>query len=409
MAKRMAVCAALAASCVACAGARAGDAAAAAAASAARAASYKVLRGAEGRLSVVGRDSGTNLMIVRWVEDVMTRLERFTGLDLPFDRDRPFAVLVLERPSDSAARNEGGGFKVDVPGWRVVVHLPWTHRGLEDDAALCGALLDAWVAGARGDAPPWDELRPEGSRVPRWFALGLTQALLPETRADGIDAVLWRWWNGTLPTLPSFLASPPTAADAADGCIGVGLALWIGNSPRRQDIFRALWAAWATDTADVTWWAARMAGGDSPVGLDEAWEEWLLEQARTVRSPGKTTELDARRLIDGLLIYPSLYGIPFGRTPYRPVPWRDLIARRHEPWALDFCRRKSAALRVLGAGRGDGPERVIDAYGAFLNALAAGHNPGLLGELLDQAETERAKFAQAWTERLGNEKLTTDQ
>ena len=139
-----------------------------------------------------------------------------------------------------------------------------------------------------------------------------------------------------------------------------------------------------------------LPGDQTPVELEKGWDRWLLAQRRTVLLPGVTSKEDVQRLCAALLLYPGAFGIPLNDQPLRPVPWEFLVTQREARWMGSFSRSKAADLQIMVAGCGEDVKRVVNAYCAFLGALATGANVSRLNPLLVTARSERDCLLLEW-------------
>lgn len=348
----------------------------------------KVYRSPSGRIVVVGKHAGANLLVGKWADEVLARFEDVTELTCPLTRRAPLMITIpLEVPADAAAP----AVRRDASGKRLVVSGPMATGDIVADAGLCACLLDLWIANTANTPPAGrgsDDELPD-TPVPDWLAVGIARNLYPERRAAAAGVVLAAWERGQLPPLLMCLTADTERADAS---IRACWALFVGaiadareGGDWLRDVLTSAAAGRGRGPASPR---VRLFPELTPDEIEVWWDGVILEERRVVRRPGRLTAEGRRRFEAALLLYPGTFGMPLSHELYDPFPWEMLIARRDERWVPSFCRRKLTALHVMAAGRGRVLQETAAAFGAFLRGLADGESERVLRRALADARAQ---------------------
>jgi hypothetical protein len=339
----------------------------------------KVYRSPSGRVAVVGANTGENLTVGRWADDVLARFEKATGIDCPSPPGNPITITVQALASNAVA-----SITVTERGQRLRIHGGFEVDRASADRILCAFLIDRCVAAYRSTH------RIDGATVPAaappaWLVSGLARSLYAARRAQDAAAALAAWRKAQLPTIAACLSAVRDDGDA--------MPPWgfLVSSLLRRKASPGLMESAVAELArggalDIDWLCGTVFDGVSPADVEVWWDGVVLKQRRVVRAPGQLTSAGREAFEAALLLYPGTFGMPLSRTLYEPIEWSRLIAMKREPWIPEFCRRKATSLRMLAAGRGEDIEKAADAYAVFLQDLARGKRDSRLRDGLDAAE-----------------------
>lgn len=356
-----------------------------------------------GSFLVVAADPKEALLLLRWLEDSADYVEDVVGQPIPFG-ERGNLTFVLhrlgnvERPRAGTSREAAGARLAQ----RLVVFTRTAAVSDDVSCVLARLLLERYVwALAATNAP-----RKEPQPVPYWLAEGVSQSADSGLRARNCERAIAEWKQGRIPSIGRFLEGATQAPEPDPGPEAAGTAAsddpagreatraicsvlvsWLQSLPGGPARFQAILGRLAAgEPVTPEWLAGVVPGAKSAADLDRQWDGWMLRQKSVIRLPGVLTASGVDELGEGLLLYPGQCGMPLSDAPREPVPWRELIRRRDEPWIREFVQSKTVGLRVQSAGRGPEIAAVVERYAEFLDALGRGKSESRLTRLLETAE-----------------------
>ena|GEM_PF-4003046 len=342
------------------------------------------IRSTSGAWEVFGTNDMEMAAALRWGEEAARSLERLVG---PFNDEPSVGRLVL--PPASVATTSAV-WKVAVTNGVVVRRLdlpsadpPDLGRSLP---SLCGLLL------AQPGAPGRDAAR----FPPAWLCVGLAQNLHAANREWNAGELLRRWREGRAGTLRSAFDSVQTAAPP-DPVVCGALVTWILSWEQGTQCIRAIISGLDEDGRAVSpEWLLQWRGGcGSAADLDEKWDEWILSRRTMVYQAG---------LVTPALVLELETEMTFCGRDGRVLRGRDLAyARSVEPWVRTAAASRSAAVRLMGAGRDAVFQEAVSAVADFLDSVADGRSSARRrGEMLRRAEeaveAARRRAEELWPE-----------
>lgn len=345
---------------------------------------HKVTRSASGRFSVVGLNTGENLLVSRWADEVCERLDGCVGGLFPDGLARPLPILV-----ESSEGSQGEPGATPAADGALCVRAPLQMDMEAANEALCAWLL-AYAVSARLETAA---AATNAAPVPQWLAVGLSRCIYPVTRAHDAELALELWDEGQVEPLADFLRTAEGELNPRSRAVAGALLTWVAAAPRRADALQgALRSLAAGRPIDLGWWRSVARHAAVWADVEAAWDNWMLRQGRVVHTPGRTTPATLRRFHAALLLYPGVCGIPLSSEPYRSMAWESLPAARDEVWTPGFCVSKRASLRLLAAGRSEDLKRATEAYVRFLDALAERKSVRTLTRRLAEAREASEKL-----------------
>ncbi len=348
-----------------------------------------LLKSADGATWVVGGDSLDRMLLLDWVEDVSTRVERLTGL--PRTRQgRGLGVVLMD--DDPAALPAVESLQYLVDG-RLEQRLRLTHGSVFPrdtlETELCRLLGWGYVVDHAAGAAPRDALGvwvaetvPAG--VPDALALGMRGALTPETRAAASDLLYREWTRGRLPPLATYLRAagacavgPPEPGLRMEEAYAIMLVNWITTAPTRAERWACVFARLASGGGlgpDVL--IECLSGEGARVAdLEERWDAWILAQPRRILAPGVTRPMDWALLRAELEIPRGQQGLPNDPDLPPRLALEALAAYRGAAWMPRVAQAKALRLRTLALGRGEDLHAVVDPLCEYLDLLTRGARP----------------------------------
>ena len=203
-----------------------------------------------------------------------------------------------------------------------------------------------------------------------------------QTRSDGS-----RWMRILVPA-PGYADRYALRSAAAQGFFLALEGREVGESAVRQALRDAdpLLRA-ADDRCDLALWRTQ---GVYTAGRDD---EAYLTLQRKVLTPGRAAPEDAAVFASRLSLYAPYYALPFAGE-FSGCSFDEAIElAARDPIVRYAAIRKIPEVVLYGGGRGEKMTAAVDAYVAFLQALATGRSePAELRELLSQAD-EKLKGA----------------
>ena len=298
--------------------------------------------------------------------------------------DHPISIQLGDRTNDLRVL---GSYAPDVAGVeRERIEIPDPAHGDLDQLriALAQAFWREWrraLPVSSGAKPPQDP--------PAWLLTGLARHLGGEHRLEDLETVQEQWRRGRLPPLTELLAATPPVAMQHPSLQAV-VAYWLlEHSGERLGVLLRRLGEGATWSPALV--AESMQDRKSVNGLSEAWDAWQANVMREVRQVGVTTAGMVRAFDALLQIYPGDHGLTM------PDAWRGRSFAECMSWTVtpemqEALRAKANAIRGFAAGRDGSLQRVAAAYGAFLEAVAAGAPAERQKNLLEDAEAGRRQI-----------------
>jgi hypothetical protein len=348
--------------------------------------------------------SGTNRLevmdLTRWADTLAIRIESTLKLKLPA-QEHPIRITIL--PPDA---NESAS---------VTRHERYEPKGLLQWLLITGyetvpvarvqeELVHLLLASLIRDRRPSPASATPGGTIPDWFTAAVIHNLTSESRDQDYLQVSDAWRAGNLPSMPEYLAKH-WRPDAPPEPVPVSALLlqWILAEADAKRCLDHLWPRFRNRTPitaeDLI---PFFPGATSPASLDLAWDDWLLKQRHRVRIPGQPSPHALEQLEAQLLLYPADSAIGVTNEAFQPIALRDLVKQHEKKWVPSAAAGKAIRLRLLGAGRDGEFREVVNAYGAFLDALAEKRSERALTERLEIAEQK----LNAYKERLRTQTYT---
>ena len=363
---------------------------------AALAARPRMLRSSSSRVVVIGHNTGENLRVSRWAEAILSRIKALDCVPVPFSRTATFVIHIV--PSSEKTRDAELAW-IETPGRRMVLTDVAFVETYEVADVFCRGVLQACVLDvARRNVAKGEPLSALRIRdVPPWLSVGLARNLYVANRSADRRRVLTQWQDGELLPMSDLLRAKENTSLKQDPAVMGCLVRWLLDGTDAASAWTDIFETLARGAPlDFAWMVDVLPGDQTPVELEKGWDRWLLAQRRTVLLPGVTSKEDVQRLCAALLLYPGAFGIPLNDQPLRPVPWEFLVTQREARWMGSFSRSKAADLQIMVAGCGEDVKRVVNAYCAFLGALATGENVPRLNQRLVTARSERDRLLLEW-------------
>lgn len=336
--------------------------------------SASIMKSSSGRFMLIGTNRVELLMMGRWLEEVVTRVKRVTGLTLS-QSDRDFRVIVTGKGALSADQALIDGRLSQ----RLRVPDSATAYSVEGHQTACRLLLSGYVS--RISSGPLT--------IPPWLWIGVEQNLSPRVRRQNMMHILNVWSSGALPPLRQVLFGSRIPDPA--GC-GV-FVQWLTSSPNRSTLFKAIFRQLEErGTVSLDWLSARLPSGPGFDAIDTRFGRWLESRSTLVHEPGSVTSLLLRRLDAELLLSPGECGIPLSAQRTGEDRLVHLIGLRDESWVLGCVQTKRNRLAWMSVGTGKGFQRVAHAYIGFLDGLRQGANENELQALFAAAEEMRIEL-----------------
>lgn len=370
-----------------------------------------VVRNASGDIWVGGGSSREQLVVLRWAQDLILRVEALTGITRT-THDRTLGITIGDRTPEAPASADALQAHID---GRIEQRLRISGLATLEprvlDVALCGLLVWGYVLdhgdglGSLTNVGAWVATDVPAA-VPGWFILGVSGNLFPDGRAGSSERIWQAWRQGHLPSLATFLRNPDTSLppDAIGATNAPSLAQdyatlvveWLAAQAPRAHRFDRLFARLASGGAlSPEWLAADMADGQGVADLEERWDRWMLTQPRRILAPGTTRAADVRRLQAELMLTRGHQGVPDEAALPLRFPISDLAAHAGARWIPNVANARILKLRTLALGRGPEFQQTVEAWCRYLEAMARGARPRRVTPLLAAAETAQAQLETA--------------
>lgn len=322
--------------------------------------------------------------VMYFADEIRQELAR--GLKLKFgSKNRPLEIAVGDETNGSTRVIVGRIRSLDGQvRERIELPAPGSADLETLRTAVIAAFLRIWIE---------ENVQSEAAiQIPDWLVAGLSRHVRVLSR-NGIESwrfrledseALWDTWaSGSLP-LADELLSGQMNPQTAGGMAGWLLSLVGGPAPL-QTILAACAAPEPLTAAKIGLLTTGSADTDV---LDAALDSWMIKATTRISEPGTTTKQAIGRWRMTLMFFPGDYGLQT-TDPWRPRALSEIAneaVMKKNPGAL-----RAAALRIRLASAGRDPmfAAVGDAYGRYLEAVAAGGDAARLARLYAQAEQTR--------------------
>jgi hypothetical protein len=340
---------------------------------------------ASGHFVVIGTNRLENVGLVGWCEDLQARIETITGLPVPF-KQRTVRLIVhtdgVDAPHGVVARHARQSGELIHRIHLRSAAAAYERRGRQ---AICHAIMAGYVG------PSLSSIL----ELPPWLWKGMEQNLSPDIRARNMEQALARWRAGELDSTWQIIGpdGPDPRQKALEGqerlaAYGV-FVHWLAALPDRRTRFKALFAKVAGgNPITVAVLESLIPETSEAVGLDEAWDRWLLRQEYVVYAVGAVSTRIMDQLRAELLLHPGACCIPLDASLPRAAVMADLVPRRKAAWIAPFVREKRARLDLLAVGRSEALKKLVSQFGEFLSGLESDVPDTLLLEVLNAANLE---------------------
>ena len=190
---------------------------------------------------------------------------------------------------------------------------------------------------------------------------------------------------------------------------------WLAALPDRRTRFKTLFMKLAGGNAiTVGSLESLIPGTNEAVGVDEAWDRWLLRQEYVVYAVGAVSTRIMDQLRAELVLQPGSCCIPPDASIPPGAVMADIVPRRNAEWITAFAREKRSRLDLLAVGRSEDFQKLIAQFGEFLSGLESEVPDALLLERLnaarvamdclgDQVETAGGLLRDTWGGPLNGE------
>lgn len=344
--------------------------------------SRNTARNGAGTIFVSGTNRLDNLALLGWCEDLSERVATLTRI--PVAMERHFITVTVRE--DAVCVSGGAAVRHGRAGGRFVhrVYLRDYDTALTrfGRQAMCHAIVATYV-NTSSEAM---------LKMPDWIWKGIEQNTFRRVRADNMERVLLRWGQGTLYSARQILAgaveSDVFAYDDADRRAIYGVFVrWLSSLPDRADCFRALFSkisARQAITPDGV--AAYVPMVSAVIGLDDAWDHWLIAQRDVVHALGTVSTRHLNALRSELLISRGACGIPVDVALAPGARFAALVPLRRRAWIPGFVREKQRRLELLAAGRAPAFQRVMQCFREVLLAIEGSASDDVLYAQLAAAQ-----------------------
>ncbi len=336
--------------------------------------SASIMKSSSGRFMLIGTNRVELLMMGRWLEEIVTRVNRITGVTLS-QADRDFRVIVSGKGTLSASQALIDGRLSQ----RLRVPDSATAYSVEGHQAVCRLLLSGYTS--RVPSAPLN--------IPPWLSVGVEQNLSPRVRRQNMMHILNAWSSGAMPTLRQLLFGSKNPDPAGSGVF----VQWLTSTRNRSELFKAIFLQLEKRGAvSLDWLSARLPSGAGLDSLDARFDRWLASRSTQVHEPGTVTSLLLRRLDSELLLSPGECGIPLSAGRTGAVRLVHLVGLGDESWIPGCVQTKRNRLTWMSVGTGKSFRKVTQAYIGFLDGVTQGAKETELQALFAAAEEMRIEL-----------------
>lgn len=340
-------------------------------------------RSISGKYAIAGRDRPEILGISKWIDEVISRVEKMISVDLPFNRTNYFRVVLDEVDSDNGQTQSAAEVTEKVIEGRniptLILHNYYNIDREQALSGLCRVLLNGEIA-ERGGA---------NSIAPAWLIKGLAQVLFVSDREKNNRTVATLWREGGVGSVMEIIESGAPQNVAVYGVF----VEWLLSFSKDLAIFdKILMKVSEEGNISRAWFSDFLAGIDSGADVEEEWDKWILSMKNRVYVLGVLNIDLVNQLRAELLIYRGSFGIPVYSEVARVVTFRDLIALQDKDWIPSVCKEKKLSVLMLAMGKSRKFADVVNKYCDFLDALNDGKSKRRLTRMLDDADNELRKL-----------------
>ncbi len=348
-----------------------------------------------GRFHVRGSHPSRMLSVVKWAEDVASRMERATGQAMPFSDARNFHIVIRPGetlPSGRVRRSQQlkAGLLIQVLLVEGFERVDW-EEVLEVFSSL---LVDGYVAMWQQQEYGWRGGRAESA--PAWLSVGLAQYIDRSLHTRNRRIVV-RWTReGGVPSFAEilkwhFLSRGPSRQKVA---CSVAVA-WLLARPDFSRDFEAVFDRLAQGKPlSPEWMATRLLRVGSVDEMEIAWRRWVGKQRLIVSNFGELSSDVLDRLSSELAARVGEHGVPVQAGLPVKMGFGDLAARKREKWIAAFTRAKTVELMTLAGGKPEELGLVVKEYCVFLKALRRRRWDRTLRILLARADASLVRLRQ---------------
>ena len=321
--------------------------------------------------------------VMYFADEVRQELTR--GLKLKFgSKNRPLEIAVGDETNGSTRVISGRIRSFDgAVRERIELPAPGTADLETFRTAVVGAFLRIWIE---------ENLQLDASvQVPDWLIAGVSRHVRVLSR-NGVESWRWRledsealwetWSSGNLP-LAADLLSGRMDPQTAGGVTGWLLSLKGGSAP-----IQAVLSACAGTELTPAKIGLLTTGSDDLAALDAALDSWMVQSVTRIPEPGTTTKQAIGRWRMTLVFFPGDYGLPVS-DPWRPRALSGIADENDFRKKPGVFRAAALRIRLASAGRDPMFAAVGDAYGRYLEAVAADGDAARRATLYAQAEQLR--------------------
>jgi len=335
-----------------------------------------------GHFIVVGTNRLENVALIGWCEEARDRIAAVTGLPVPF-KQRTIRFIVREdctdAPGGAAVRHARQG---DALVHRIYLRNYDAAYGRRGRQALCHAILAGYVG------PSVEAIL----ALPPWLWKGLEQNVLFGVRAANMEVALARWRDGTLDTVWEIVGTGVedgrgNTIESDEKLIAYGAFVhWFASFPKRRERFKELFDKVASGhPISVATLTAMVPSVGEGMGIDDAWERWLMRQEHVVYLPGTVSTRVMDQLRADLFLHAGTGGVPLDASLPRSATIADLVSRRQEAWIPEAVQDKRHRLELLAVGRATVFRELVRQFDEFLSGLESDAPDTLLLERVTAA------------------------
>lgn len=322
------------------------------------------------RFVVSGLTSSENMVLVRQLSALAARIEKMTGMPLPFDASQVLGVMVQSSPKP-------GDQPLKIQGWdggRFYQRLVVPGGPLLDMEDLMGAaswlLLNRYAA----EYTPQNRRSGIGAEVPDWISSGAAQQTQPALCSRNRE-----WIAGELDAgkgmalskvIKQELLPPGRWREKAYAAEAVDFLFPAGDFTTWAMLFKAVGRGQAINAAWLRQYCpALRAEGVNPETL---WAAFLEERARsrTAETWSDRGLLLESKLLDLLNFSPRYLASDVPADVPTTLYAGDLMAFRSQSWVAPAAASLSLQVQSLMLGAPTDLQRVLAAYTAYFDLFS---------------------------------------